>query len=130
MKNLKKIEIINALHVRTSALEKSKEELIDELFDLKDSIAKQLSILNNYEIIDIGDWGISYYEAKYNDYLMYNGNIIDRSYGFYDGGDFNYYVPPTNYKALIEFCLKSDSIIEEMQNAIEKILVDTKKIIK
>ena len=51
--------------------------------------------------------------------MMYDYKIIERSCGNYDGGDFNSYVPPTDYRKLVEFCEKSTEIIKGMQEEIE-----------
>ena len=124
MRTIKKVEIIEALGETTSALKIKKEELIEDLFEVQEAAEKQILELSSYDFINLEDYGISYLKCKYNDYMMYDYKIIERSFGNYDGGDFNFYVPPTNYKKLVEFCKSADKIIREMQKEVKNKLKD------
>ena len=124
MKAIKKLEIIKAIGETTSALKIKKAELIEDLFKIKYAAEKQILELSSYDFINLEDYGISYLKCKYNDYMMYDYKIIERSCGNYDGGDFNFYVPPTNYRKLVEFCKSADKIIREMQEEVKNRLKD------
>lgn len=126
MKTISKKEIIVALGEKTTALNQKKDELVEELFEIQCLAEKQIKRLNSEGIIDISEWGISFLQRKYNDYMMYEGCIIDKFGGRYDGGDFNEWVPETNYKKLIEFCEKADAIIAGMQEAFEEKIASIK----
>ena len=119
MKAIKKVETIEALGETTSALKIKKAELIEDLFEVQEAAAKQISELSAYDFINLEDYGISYLKCKYNDYMMFCGKIIERSCGKYDGGDFNFYVPPTDYRKLVEFCEGSIEIIKGMQEEVD-----------
>jgi hypothetical protein len=113
---ISKLEIIEALGENTTALKEKKKELIERLFEIQKASEKQIQILRKKGLIDISEWGVSFLERRYNDYMMYDREIIDQYGGRYDGGDFNEWVPPTNYEKLLEFVLKSTDIIKGMQS--------------
>lgn len=117
--------MIEALGEKTSALRIKKAELIQDLFEIQRAAEKQILELSSRNFINLeNNYGISYLKCKYNNYMMFDGEIIESSRGKYDGGDFNYYVPPTNYKKLVDFCRKSTDIIKDMQDKVEDILKD------
>lgn len=116
MKTITKLEIIAALGETTSALSLRKKDLIDKLFEIQVASEKEILKLSKNNLIDITDWGVDFLERKFNDYMMYDGCIIDEFGGRYDGGDFNEWVPKTDYKKLVEFCEKSTVIIKGMQD--------------
>ena len=120
MKTISKIEIINALCKTTKALSERKSELIEELFDIQTACETEIIKLKSHGLIDITDWGVSFLECKYNNYMMYDGCIIDKYGSRYDGGDYKEWVPATDYKKLVEFCEKSQDIIKGMQDALSE----------
>lgn len=120
MKTVSKIEIINALGETTKSLNQRKKNLIEKLFEIQEACEKEIKGINSYNLIDIEDWGVSFLKRKYNDYMMFDGEVIDEYGGRYDGGDYNEWVPNTNYRKLIEFCEKSTDIIKGMQDALSE----------
>ena len=128
MKTISKIEIIAALGETTKCLQQRKEDLIDRLFEIQRACEKEITEIMSYDLINIEDWGVSFLKRKYNNYMRYDGAIIDKCGGRYDGGDFNEWVPDTNYKKLIEFCEKSESILKGMQDALSEKLDELVKI--
>ena len=124
-----KIQIIEALG-ETTALSKRKEELINELFDVQQTAEKAILELSSHNLIDISDWGVGFYKGKYNSYMTYNGVVIDKFGGKYDGGDFNSWIPAPDYNALIKFVERCPEIIEGMQEALSKVLDKVSSITK
>lgn len=120
MKTISKLEIIKALGEKTNELKKRKEVLIEKLFDIQTEAESQIKTLQAHGLIEISDWGVSFLKRRYNDYMTYNDCVIDKSGGRYDGGDFNQWVPPTDYKMLLEFCEKSVDIIKGMQDELNE----------
>ena len=120
METITKQQMIEALGEKTTSLSLRKNELIDKLFDIQVAAEKQIRELSELGFIDIENWGISYLRLRYNDYLLYEGELIEYSTGGYDGGDFNSPKPLTNYPKLINFVLNSVSIIESMQKELEE----------
>jgi hypothetical protein len=116
MKAIKKLEIIKALGETTSALKIKKAELIEDLFKIKYAAEKQILELSDKNFIDLSDYGISYLNDDY-DYMMFDGKLIERLSG--NCGDFNNYVPQTDFKKLVEFCEKSTEIIKGMQEEVD-----------
>jgi hypothetical protein len=120
-----KLEMINALGENTSALKESKKDLIEKLFDVQNEAAAQINSLCQNGLIDASEWGITYQEGKLYNYMLYNDEMITKSTGGFDCGDYNYRIAPTNYPKLVEFVLKSADIIkgmqDELQEKIEKI---------
>jgi len=115
MKTISKLEIIAALGETTSALSLRKKELIDKLFEIQVEAEKEISRLKENSLINIEEWDVSYLKCRYNSYMLYDGSVIEYNKGCYDGGDYNYWVPATDYKKLVEFCEKSTEIIKGMQ---------------
>jgi hypothetical protein len=62
--------------------------------------------------------------------MTYNGQVIDKFGGRYNGGDFNSWIPTTDYNALIEFVEKCPEIIEGMQEALSEVLDNVSSITK
>ena len=115
-----KFEIIEALSEKTKMLSKRKSELISLLFEAQKAAELQILKLAEHDIIDIEEWDIDYIEGKYENHMTYKHDVISTSGGFYDRGDFNYWIPPCNYKRLVEFVLKSEQIISGMQKQLEE----------
>ena len=122
MKAIKKIQIIEALGETTTALSKRKKELINDLFDVQQAAEKAIQELSVQNLIDISDWNVGFCEGKYNSYMTYNGKVIDKFGGQYDGGDFNSWIPEPDYNALIEFVENCSEIIKGMQDALSEVL--------
>ena len=120
MKAITKLEIINALGETTSTLSLRKKDLLEKLFEVQYAAEKEIINLKQHGLIDVSEWGVTFLERKYNNYMMYDGCIIDQDGGRYDGGDFNEWVPATDYKKLVEFCEKSTDIIKGMQDALSE----------
>ena len=115
-----KLEIIDALKENTSALKLKNEELIDKLFEVQIAAEEQIKELCSYGLIEPESWNVSFMHGKYNDYIMYDGKIVDKYGGRYDGGDFNSWIPKVNYPALIKFVQNADAIIKGMQEELNK----------
>lgn len=120
---LTKLQIIKSLGEKTTSLSLRKKDLIDKLFDIQVESEKQIKELSSTGLINIDDWGVSFLKRKYNDYLMYEGRVIDCYGGRYDGGDFNEFVPSCDYQKLLKFCENSNEIIKGMQDAVSEELV-------
>lgn len=115
-----KLELINALGETTKLLKESRKALIEKLFEVQIAAEKEIIALCEQELITPEDWGVSWLKCRYNNYFCYNGKVIEESYGRYDGGDFNSWVPATDYNQLIEFVKYSQSIIKGMQSALSE----------
>lgn len=120
METITKKQMIEALNEKTSSLSLRKNELIDKLFEIQVTAEKQIKELDSFGFINMEDWGISYLRLRYNDYLLYEGELIEYSTGGYDGGDFNSPKPLTNHSKLVDFVLNSVNIIESMQKELEE----------
>jgi hypothetical protein len=125
-----KIQIIEALGETTTALSKRKKELINELFDVQQTAEKAIIELSSHNLIDISDWGVGFCKGKYNSYMTYNGHVIDKFGGKYDGGDFNSWIPTPDYNSLIEFVEKCPEIVKDMQEALSEVLDKVSSITK
>ena len=130
MNAITKIQIIEALGETTTALSKRKKDLVESLFEVQYLCEKEILSLSSHNLIDISDWGIGFCKGKYNSYLTYNGKVIDKFGGRYDGGDFNSWIPAPDYNALIEFVEKCPEIIKGMQEALTEVLDNVSEIIK
>ena len=120
MKTVSKIEVIKALGETTKSLNQRKKDLIEKLFEIQEACEKNIKEMMSYNLINIEDWGVSFLKRKYNDYMMFDGEIIDAYGGRYDGGDYNQWVPATNYVKLVEFVEKSEDIIKGMQEELSE----------
>ena len=101
------------------------KELYEEIAERTQEIAKSCVSAMERAQIDIEDFGFSYKNGRWNDYLMYEGDQLDgwRLYtGGYDGGDFNYWIPPTSKDAIFS-CAKAieNGLIDGIIAYIEKI---------
>ena len=130
IKAITKIQIIEALGETTTALQRRKKDLVEDLFEVQQLCEKEILSLSSHSLIDISDWGIGFCKGKYNSYMTYNGQVIDKFGGRYDGGDFNSWISATDYNALIEFVSKCDEIIKGMQAALLEILDNIAEITK
>ena len=130
MKAITKIQIIEALGETTTALSKRKDELINDLFSVQQVCEKEILELSTHNLIDISDWGVGFCKGKYNSYMTYNGHVIDKFGGKYDGGDFSSWIPAPDYNSLIEFVEKCPEIIKGMQEVLSEVLDKVSSITK
>ena len=130
MNAITKIQIIEALGETTTALSKRKEELINDLFDVQQAAEKLILELSSHNLIDISKWNVGFFEGKYNSYMTYNGVVIDKFGGKYDGGDFNSWIPAPDYNALIKFVERCPEIVKGMQEALSEVLDKVSSITK
>jgi len=120
MEKITKLQIIEALSEKTIMLSERKSVLIDKLFEVQIAAGEEIKKLCQHGFIDPESWGVSWLKLRYNDYMMYDGMMIEYSTGGYDGGDFNSPKPPTCYPKLIEFVSLSTEIIESMQRELDE----------
>ena len=100
-----KLELINALNEKTTALNLRKEQLLDKVFDLVKQTENQINELKKSNLIDCSKWKVQWD----NNILYYCGKCID----------YTCYERFKNISYVLDFCKDSNIIIEEMQKELE-----------
>lgn len=100
-------------------------ELYDKILNRTQEVALSVVAALERARVSIDVFGFSYLKCKYNNYLMYEGHMLEgytsHKGGGYDGGDFNYWVPGVSRIAIFA-CAKAieNGLIKDATDYIQK----------